>query len=81
MTIATYTGPCACPECGFDDRGDLHVVDWYDELHPPIPPLRHPTLTIWGDDPEMHGSTGMTYCPVCETEWDAATMTPRVLAA
>lgn len=69
-------GPVACPACGWDDGGTLRVVDWYDEVYPPIPPPRD-TLAIWGDDPERDGVCGLLTCPECDDFWDPATMTRR----
>jgi hypothetical protein len=76
---APYLGPCVCPECGYDDGGELRVVDVYEELCPPIP--YRLILAVWGDDPEQHGSLGVQFCPVCDEEFDPTTMRPRLPVA
>ncbi len=70
-------GPVKCPSCGWDDGGELRVVDWYDEMYPPIPPPRY-TLAVWGDDPERDGCAGLSACPVCDEDFsDPSTMARR----
>lgn len=69
-------GSVACPECGWDDHGDLRIVDWYGEIYPPIPPPTN-TLAIWGDDPERDGALGLTSCPQCDEEFDVERMRRR----
>ncbi len=58
---------CACPECGWDDDGELRIVDWYEECFPPIPAPRY-TLAVWGDGEEQHHAAGVTLCPLCDSE-------------
>ena len=74
--MAHLLGPVACPGCGWDDGGDLRIVDWYDECYPPIPPPRD-TLAIWGDDPERDRVHGLLSCPLCDEPFEPEAMARR----
>lgn len=67
-------GPCACPDCGWHDGGELHVEDWWAEAYPPGPrPRGLATFHVIGD-PE-HGAR--LFCPRCDCELEPDTVAAR----
>lgn len=84
MNAANYSsliGPVKCPSCGWDDEGELRIVNLREEC-----PFRwvpaHRKLTVWGGDPREHTSYdtsyGITLCPACDEDFsDPAAMARR----
>ncbi len=70
-------GPVKCRACGWDDDGELRVVDAREELVPVWVPAG-PMLAVWGDDPREHTPRGLALCPVCDEDFsDPSTMERR----
>jgi hypothetical protein len=72
------TSAVSCPSCGFDDDGDLRIVDWYADAHPPGP-AHGDTLVIRGAGDELPVTASLDECPCCGEGWEPDIMLPNTL--
>lgn len=70
---SSMAGPVSCP-CGWDDRGELEVRDWWADAYPPGPrPKGGAAFAVVGD--AEHGYR--LSCPECGDDLAPESMVPR----
>lgn len=51
-------GPVACGTCGWDDVGELRLLDVWEHFAPPIPRSAYAPFGCWGDEGKPRGLCG-----------------------